>query len=196
MSVGQTGDEVARGDLADALVEKASALAVAVREETREEIAAHLSGLDRVELEALAVVLAAMIDPDKLLHEMLSWVDFDEYGNPAEPFVPRRQRSARERATLRPVAAAPVRIDWTAVNRALAGDPVELTQNERVAAVDVGIRSGMSKGEVGQALGMTNAAVGRAWERIKKKARAAGVFVPTEPAGKIRPHKVPHLEAV
>jgi len=111
MSTDQQGglqaDEQARGDLAEAMVQEAAGLAIAVREEPREEIARRLAGLDRVEMEALAVVLAAMVDPDQLLHESLAWVTFDEHGNAASPYVPRYRRTAREKAALRPDRSAP-----------------------------------------------------------------------------------------
>jgi hypothetical protein len=199
MSIEQQ-DAEARGDLAQAMVVEATGLVVAVREETRQEIAQRLSGLDRTELEALAVVLAALVDPEQHLHTALGWVDFDEYGDQVDPYVPRKDRrwTAREKAQRtggRPAPAPRVRVDWHAVDRALAGHSMELTQAERIAAVDVGIRLGMSKDQVAEALGMEREAVGRAWERIKERARKAGVFVPAEPVGEITPHRVPREDA-
>ncbi|HET7407353.1 MAG TPA: helix-turn-helix domain-containing protein [Mycobacteriales bacterium] len=53
--------------LAQAMTPVAAALAVAVDEENPDDVAALLTGLDRQELYALTVVLAAAVDPDKPL---------------------------------------------------------------------------------------------------------------------------------
>ena len=53
--------------LAEAMTPVAAALAVAVDEESADDVAALLTNLDTAELYALAVVLAAAVDPDKPL---------------------------------------------------------------------------------------------------------------------------------
>lgn len=68
-------DAAARGDLAEELVPEAVDLAMAVREESREEIAARVGGLSRHRLEALVVVLAAMVDPDRSVQDALGWLE-------------------------------------------------------------------------------------------------------------------------
>jgi hypothetical protein len=183
-------DDVARGDLAEALILDAAGLAVAVREETREEIAARLAGLSRTELEALAVVLAALVDVERPLTHALGWVNFDEHGAPAPartPVKPCRDRSIRDSAPRALLKNQPKAVDMVAIDQALAGRGRPLNQTERMVAVDRGIRAGMDYDQVAKALGMEKRAVATAWNRLKIKARAQGRYVPSEPVGQIVP---------
>lgn len=171
-----------RGDLAEALLPEAAGLVVAVREETAEEIAGRLAGLSRHELEALAVVLAAMVDPERRLRDVLAWVDFDEYGAP----LPWPNKSIR---TVRSAGADPVDtdrtrgVDMAAVDAAVAGaSRITLTGRERTAAVHLAAVRGMSTAEIAVRLGMTEEAVKRSWDRTKQRARLAGQPVPQRPA--------------
>lgn len=178
----------ARGDLAQALIPHATGLAVAVREETRPEIRARLAGLSRTELEGLAVVLAAMVDPERPLKEALGWVDFDEYGDPVpdrERSRPRSERTIREAAP-RGAVDARVGVDTVAVDRALAGGEVPLNQWERTAAVSRGLLKGLGYDLVAERLGMERDAVQRSWERYKQREREAGRAVPDVPVNEIR----------
>jgi hypothetical protein len=178
-----TADAEAGADLVEALLPDAAGLAVAVREEPREQIAARLAGLSRHELETLAVVLAAMVDPDQPIARALAWVDFDEYGEPLQ--------SPTESIRHIRQAARPQRldrnkgIDMAKVERALRGEPMGLTTHERTAAVDKGIRRGMGYDEVASVLGMSRDAVLRSWDRVKQRARANGQYVPPVAVGEI-----------
>lgn len=171
-----------RGDLVEALLPDAAGLVVAVREETQEQITARLRGMSRHELEVVAVLLAAMADPDRGLREALGWIDFDEHGAPlkARSYV---TRSVRELVSVE--APRGRGIDQVAVNRVLAGDRLGLSREERALAVDRGIRRGMSYDLVAERLGMEREAVMRAWDRAKRKARAEGRYVPTQQVGEI-----------
>lgn len=62
------------GDLAEESVPRASLLVEAVHDGGPAEVGRLLADLDRRQLNALAVVLAAMVDPDATLHELLGWV--------------------------------------------------------------------------------------------------------------------------
>ncbi|MEU1908435.1 hypothetical protein [Streptomyces hygroscopicus] len=172
-----------RGDLAEALLPEAAGLAVAVREETQEQIAARLHGLGRHELEALAVVLAALIDPDRRLKDALAWIDFDEHGNPLEA-TRQGNRTVGSLARYR-IEDRTKGVDVVAVERALSGERFDLNQHERTFGVDLGIRRGMSYDDVADRLGMTREAVQRSWDRSKKRARANGQYVPLQPVGQI-----------
>ncbi|WP_093803950.1 hypothetical protein [Streptomyces sp. Wb2n-11] len=171
-----------RGDLAQALLPEAAGLVCAVREERPEQIAARLRGLSRYELEALAVVLAAIVDPDRGLKEALSWVDFDEYGEPTK-YRPSTRRTVREAAP--DVAPRGRGVDRVAVERALRGGQVNLNAAERSMAVDIGLRRGMSYDDVAAALRMDREAVKRSWERSKTRARKEGRWVPPMQVGEI-----------
>lgn len=162
-----------RGDLVEALLPDAAGMVVDVHEGSADDIAARLQGLSRHELEAVAVILAGMADPDKTLREVLGWVDFDESGAPLgrepAPIVESVRDTARGR-----VKAGQV-VDEVAVRRALeAGPPVRLNQAERRMAVVVGVRRGLTHEEIASRLGMTKSAVQQVWERVKKRARDEG----------------------
>ena len=172
-----------RGDLIEALLPDAAGLACAVREETREEIAARLAGMSRRELEATAVILAAMVDPDRGLKDAFAWIDFDEHGAPLEPAKPGK-RAQTVRSIVRVGEVDRRRgVDLVAVERALTGAPVALTGPERTAAVDMGIRRGLAYETVADVLGMKPEAVQRSWERSKRRARAEGRPVPAGQVG-------------
>ena len=79
-------DAQARGDLAEAMVDKATDLALLVRDEGRESVLAFLGALGSDEKDALLVVLAAMMPVDGMSRDdLLAWVDFDEFGRPLKP---------------------------------------------------------------------------------------------------------------
>ncbi|GHJ34275.1 hypothetical protein TPA0910_87080 [Streptomyces hygroscopicus subsp. sporocinereus] len=181
MSDGMTAEQ--RGDFVEALMPVAAGLAMAVREETPAEVKARLHELDRHELEAVAVVLAAMVDPDRPLIDALGWVDFDEHGEPLKgPQKSRRTVGSLARAQ---IVDRTQGVDRVAVERALNGERFQLNQHERTIGVDLGIRRGMSYDDVADRLGMTREAVQRSWDRSKKQARANGQYVPLQPVGQI-----------
>ncbi len=65
-------------------VERASELAVMVRDESREAIGRYLDRLDRQALYAVTVTLAAMVDPEQSLEELLEWVDGPALDDPEQ----------------------------------------------------------------------------------------------------------------
>ncbi|MFJ9799897.1 hypothetical protein [Streptomyces sp. NPDC101145] len=174
-----------RGDLAEAMLPEAAALVVDVHEGSADDVATRLRGLSRHELEAAAVVLAAMVDPDRSLAEALGWVTFDEYGRPAQP--PRKKSKRLVREAVRSTLDRTQGVDAVRVERALVPGPlVELNQWERTAAVELGVRRGMSYDDLAERLGIDRASVMRSWERSKERARAAGRYVPPVPVGQLR----------
>lgn len=169
----------ARGDLIEALLPEAAGLAVSVREGTQEQIAAQLAGLGRRELEALAVILAALVDPDRSMKSALGWLTFDEHGSP----LPYPSKAVRP---IRAIAKHPVDpdggVDMVAVDHAISGNArLKLRPQERTAAVHLGMVRGMSYDDVAARLGMDREAVKRSWERVKKRAREAGQPIPQRP---------------
>lgn len=66
-----------------AVLPRALAFVQTVREEHRLGIGAFLAGLDRPSLEALAVVLAALVPDDRSVEELLAWTEaWDDRGRP------------------------------------------------------------------------------------------------------------------
>lgn len=77
-----TDDATTQGDLAEAMLPAAAALVAAVHDGTRVEVGRVLNVIAPENLHALAVVLAAMADPDKSIADLLAWVTFDEHEHP------------------------------------------------------------------------------------------------------------------
>jgi hypothetical protein len=173
-----------RGDMAQALLPEAAGMIVDVHEGSADDVKKRLSGLTRHELEGMAVLLAALADPERGVREALAWVNFDENGNRISP----SEQSGVEKP-LRDVSPKLRRqlagVDVVAVHRALAGagQPVPLTVSERRMAIEVGHRRGMPRAAIAQRLGMTEDAVSRTWERVKERARKAGDPVPVRGDG-------------
>lgn len=183
MTTPQPADEsTARGDLAEALLPEAAFLAMAVRDRDPADIAQRLAGLTRHELEALAVVLAAMVDPDRSTADALDWIDFDEQGRALET-PPRSPRGAIRDLARDPERAATGPCYATAI-RSLEGERLRLRGIDRTLAVRVGVTRGMSYADVACELGMDEDAVRRSWERIKRRAREDGLPVPQRPPGR------------
>lgn len=174
-----------RGDMVDALMPEAAGLVVDVHEGSADDVMTRLRGLDRHELEALAVVLAGLVDPDRSIAQALAWVTFDEHGRPLETVRTRSKRRIRDavpRALRRGQG-----VDWVVVERALVpGACVLLNRDERRAAIDVGIRRGMDYDDLAERLGMQRDAVMQSWVRSKERARAERRYVPPVPVGQIR----------
>jgi hypothetical protein len=86
----ETARAVARGDLAERMVDVATDLALLVRDEGREAIGEFLGQYSSEEKDALLVVLAAMAPvEERSAADMLGWVGFDEFGNEAGSAFPK-----------------------------------------------------------------------------------------------------------
>lgn len=71
----RSGDDPA-GDLAEQLVPVAARLVATVHDEGPQAVAEALAQVPGGRLDALAVVLAAMVDPDARISELLAWTQF------------------------------------------------------------------------------------------------------------------------
>ncbi|MEZ7005609.1 hypothetical protein [Streptomyces sp. AD55] len=164
-----------RGDLAEALLPEAAGLVVDVHEGAPEEVEARLSRLGRHELEALAVVLAGIVDPDRSLKAALGWVTFDEYGERLFPSQTTRSVKAVRDLVREPRCRS--RVDLVAVHRALTADGAgrPLTASERRLAVEIGVGRGFSHQLVADLLGVDVGVVKKAWWRVLERRRAGVV---------------------
>ncbi|MFJ3699569.1 hypothetical protein ACIPW9_36505 [Streptomyces sp. NPDC090052] len=173
--------------MADALLPEAAGLVVDVHEGSAEDIRTRLQGLTRHELEAIAVLVAALADPDQTMKDALAWVTFDENGAAVGPVQTRSEKRLRDVTPRLPRRKPRERLDVVLIERALRpGARVDLTRGERRLAVDLGIRRGMSYDDLAERLGMEKASVQTAWERAKKRARTEGRWVPPVAVGQIR----------
>lgn len=163
-------DATERGDLAAALITDAAYLTMAVRDRDPADIAQRLAGLTRHELEALAVVLAAMVDPDRSVHQALGWIDFDEHGRPLEE-TPQKDGRRIRNAAREPEHSTAIGPDWAAAVRALEGEPIPLRKLDRTLAVEIATRRGWTKERTARVLGMTETAVDRSWQRTRARHR-------------------------
>jgi len=93
------------GDLAERMVFKGARLAAIVHGDGgRWDVDNLIGGLDLTELRALAVVLAAMVDPEQTVGQALAHITWDEHGHPVRPET--RACTLRQLSTQRRPAAA------------------------------------------------------------------------------------------
>lgn len=170
-------DATARGDLAEALIPDAAFLAMAVRDRDPADVHQRLAGLTRHELEALTVVLAGLVDPDRSIQDALGWITFDEHGHALDTPHTSDQRPIRQVAR-DPDTKIPG-ADYAAALRGLEGERLPLRGVDRTLAVQIGMRRDMTREAVARELctnsadyAKTLAAVKRTWERITARKRA------------------------
>lgn len=164
-----------RGELAEDLLPVAAYLSTVVHGDGgARDVHQALARLDATERDALIVVLAGLVDPDRPLGALLGWLDFDEQGRAVQP-------DWNDKATLRqvaedyPVRTAPPDIDEVAIRLVLSGEDVELTPRERIVAYAEGRKQGMAVDVLDALLdSRARGSVRRSWERAKRKARDAG----------------------
>lgn len=133
-----------RGDMVEEILPIAAHLTVLVHGDGGpEDVQKALTGLTEEQRTALIVVLAGLVDPDQPMGSALGWLDFDESGALT---VPPRDEATR----VRDMAADPELggpdeyVDEVAVTNYVKGKPVQLTKAERLAAVALAIKQGLS----------------------------------------------------
>lgn len=138
-----------RGDLAERLLPVAARLACVVHGEGGATDVAHiLRQLDVAELEALAVILAGLVDPERSVDDALGWVTWDEHGNPIQP--------ARRQGTVRVLSGRGWHVRGTTVD--------DVIDSELKHAARVLTARGMGPREIGRRLGVDERTVAR-WKR-------------------------------
>ncbi|MFJ1993015.1 hypothetical protein [Streptomyces asiaticus] len=179
MSREMTVDE--RGDLAEEMLPVAANLAVLVHGDGGpEEVRDVLDGLNDAQRNALIVVLAGMVDPDRPMGTVLGWLDFNEHGQQIVP-------DWNDKATLRDVAdrAAEDADDWDGVDhvkveRWLKGFPAKLTREERVEAILEGFRRGMQYRDLDHLSGVKSGTTLQFISRERRAAHARGEDFPDD----------------
>lgn len=150
----RSGDRVTPADYAEALVPLAMRLAATVHDEGPDAVRGVLHAIrleprpDGVDpWQALAVVLAGMVDPDRTASELLAWTEAIPDGD------------ARNEVLVPP----PGDIDPIAVERGVDGDidPERLRPMERAEVVRVLTRRGLSITEIAERTAMTTSTVHR-----------------------------------
>jgi hypothetical protein len=150
-----------RGDLAERMLPVAGRLVGIVHGDGGAADVAHATNLlDRVELLAVIVALAAMADPEQPVSDALAHITWDEHGLPLADPPPAAKRTIR--------ALAPADVVTPSGVRAL------LESEQRLEARRLVVELGMKYPEVGERVGVTPDTIGR-W------ARAGGWAVNTIP---------------
>lgn len=168
-----------RGDLAEEMLPVAVRLACLVRGDGGpQDIQSELAALDAQQKDALIVVLAGLVDPDRPIGSALSWLDFDENGEPIVPGwddrTPLRQLAGDDE----PDADAGDLIDEVAVQAYLAGRRVQVTPRERVEAIARGVRRGMGYPDFDRAHGLKPNTTAQFVSRERTKATKEGRAFP------------------
>ncbi|MFC9497698.1 hypothetical protein [Streptomyces sp. NPDC056982] len=135
-----------RGDLAEAMLPKAANLVALVHGDGGpEDVQQVLTGLDATQKDALLIVLAGLVDPDQPISKALGWLEFTEDRDLAVPPWNAKQR-------VRDLAPEPQLddddLDPVAVHRYANGFGVEVTTEERLAAIRQCVANGLSYAEV------------------------------------------------
>ncbi|MDX3232947.1 hypothetical protein [Streptomyces sp. ME19-01-6] len=159
-----------RGDMVEELLPVAAHLAVLVHGDGGpRDVHQAIARLSPAQRDALIVILAGLVDPDRPMGAVLGWLDFNEHG---ESIVP----EWNDKATLRAVADQEQPednwdgIDHVAVDRWLRGRPVTLTRAERVAATLEGLRRGMTYRDMDE---LTRVKSGTTYQFILRERKAA-----------------------
>jgi len=167
-------------ELAEAMVPVAARLVVAVHGEGgRDDVAALWAELTPHQQVALAVVLAAMVNPDRSLGAALGWITWDAKGDPLSPGL-------AETRTIRDVAGesevvhgAGEFVDPVVIRRALSGDRVEATAAERRAVFEAAVEAGVAPMVVAAGLGIDLKLAQKSVERARARLAAARNASPT-----------------
>lgn len=173
-----------RGGLVEAMLPVAANLAVLVHGDGGpEDIAEVLAGLDEGQKNALIVVLAGMVDPDRPVGKGLSWTAVTK--NAALPMPAwLEQKPLREHAPETAEELGQDFVDWAAVEKFVKGFRVEVTDADFLAAVQECIARGMSLGDVDR-MRRWPAKTSETWvNRLRKRYQRSGrVFPSLAPAG-------------
>lgn len=170
-------------ELAEAMIPVAARLVVAVHGEGgRDDVAALWAELTPQEHVALAVVLAAMVNPDRSLGAALGWITWDEKGDPLSPGL-------AETRTIRDVAVESEVVededefvDPVVIDRALSGGRVEATAVERRAVFEAAVERGVAPVVVAAGLGIDLKLAQKSIERARARLTAAEAASPTQPS--------------
>lgn len=144
-----------RGDLAEEMLPVAAGLVAVVHGDGgREDVGNILRRLDDTQKNALLVVLAGLVDPDRPVGEALGWMTFDEYGRRALP-----PRAVKDR--IRDLAQEPEHeggdefVDENAVAAYAEGRRVAVTDEERLLAVVHCVGKGLVYQDIDRAHGLS-----------------------------------------
>ena len=141
-----------RGDLADRMLPVAARLACIARGDgDARDVAYSLDPLDRIELIAVIVALAAMVDPDTRLEDLLGHVTWDEHGHPAAPIATGPRLTLR--SLVPPHAATP------------SGNDALLERERRIDARGLRLAHSMGPREVAERMGVATRTASR-WASI------------------------------
>lgn len=166
-----------RGDLAEELLPTAAELVTIVHGDGGpDELGSLIGGLGAVQKDALLVLLASMVDPDRTLSDAFAWLRFDEHGRPAPaPFHGERTRIRDMAPDPEQPEAAEELVDEVAVAAYADGRDVTVTDEERLRAVVRCVQRDMTYQDIDRLrhlkLGDTSLFLGRMRRRYERDGR-------------------------
>ncbi|MFD8777466.1 hypothetical protein [Streptomyces sp. NPDC059916] len=156
-----------RGDLAEAMLPVAANLVALVHGDGGpEDIQEVMAGLDATQKNALLIVLAGLVDPDQPISKALGWLEFTEDRDLTVP--PWTEQTRVRDLAPEPEAIVDV-IDLVAVERYVKGFGVEVTDEERLAAVRWFAQLGESYGDVDELRDLPAKSTENFVNRMKKR---------------------------
>lgn len=162
-----------RGDMAERMLPVAANLVTLVHGDGGpRDVHQALARLDAAEKDALLVVLAGLVDPDQPLGSALGWLEFTEDRDLTVPPWT-EQRSVRDLAP-EPAAEADDIIDPVAVRRYVQGAGVEVSDEERLAAVRQLAAAGKSYTDIDDLRALDEGDTGKFVNRMKKRCERSG----------------------
>lgn len=137
-----------RADMVEGMIPTAARIVCIVHGDGGQQDVAHVvAQLEPIEINALLVLLGAMVDPDRLIADAFAWVTWDEHGQPVAP--------SRTTRTIRQVAA----VRWTN-----SGVEEALRDEQRRQARVLHLQYGYEPREIARHIGVHERTVAR-WKK-------------------------------
>ena len=158
-----------RGDLAEEMLPVAAGLVAVVHGEgDHVAVGEILDRLNQMQKDALIVVLAGLIDPERPVGEALGWLAFDEHGNHALP--PRGVMDrVRDLAPAESTEEDGALVDETAVALYAEGKQVAVTDEERLRAIVRCAERGITYREIDSTHGLGSTATSVFVDRMRRR---------------------------
>ncbi|WP_228981383.1 hypothetical protein [Streptomyces sp. DH12] len=168
-----------RGDLVEALLPVAAHVVTLVHGDGGpQDVQQVFAGLDAVQKDALLVVLAGMVDPERPVGDLLGWVSFDEHGRTIVPPAWAVRTTLRDMAPEPPAEDDETYVDEVAVAAYARGERVAVNARERLAAVRQAAGMGIAYTELDSMHGLKRGSTATFVSRTRRAYQARGEAFP------------------